>query len=104
MKTTDIVPKDIVKDIIEMIEDWFKITITEDYVNRMYNEDQLIRKEIDNRGYYDTVVREYMADFIAKDVTGADWPKYGDVPGYSRCFGITFKVEAPKVGIKVNWK
>ena len=95
------VTKTMVKRIIDRIDDFYGILLTETQVLYILVNDVLIREEWNRAGEIDTLFREKFLSALVRyvGIKDKDWPTGASSPRYSRTFREEFAVKAVKKGI-----
>lgn len=89
--------KTTLRNCIDVISDWYGVHVSE---NKMV----LICKDLSltERVNGDTQDREDIIGFIAQEVTGMRWPRFGDSEDYKRDFAEKFKTNALGFGYALD--
>ena len=102
MKKNRKVTKKMVKEIINQIDDFYGIKLTESQVLYLLINNFALTDAWDVAGEVDTIFREKFLSFIIWHcgIKDRDWPTGRSSPKYSREFYEEFVIKAAKKGIK----
>ncbi len=91
--------------VLDMIEKYFGIRVTAQYVYNMLCKNRDLIHEVADNAYTDTYVRDKIADVIAGDVAQMpNWPLNCDSDKYTKKFYKRLKRGADKMGFKITWE
>ena len=102
MKFTIDVKDKYIDDSVQMLHDYFRVTVTKKYLARLLKKDVRLLCEVADGAVTDTYVRDMFIDTITEDMGVNHWPSNGDSNEYSKRFYKKFAVECKKRGIGVE--
>ena len=88
------------QECMDMIEDHIGIRLTVEQFNAFILRNKFLIEGINSFGPSDTMERENIMNAFAKDLTGREWPTYGDTAEYSEQFHKEFNVAISSIGYK----
>lgn len=95
------------KHLVEAMHDWYGITVTEEFVEKVAATEPRFVTDVDICSV-DTVAREWFVDLVGKHLgIEGRWPLNMDGPAYAHAYFMEFKRRAGEAGIVLHgnmWK
>lgn len=89
-----IIMKTLVKEIKSTMMDWFSFDLTNEQIEEYLKENPI--------KWFDTVEREDYADYLAKKITGLNFPLNMDTQEYKDNFYKQLTIKSKEMGYKCN--